>query len=128
MVGGGLQVGDLRLAGAGFAGVDVGLGGAAVVDLDVGLAVGDALRVAAAGTRRRGWRGLVDGSTVPGSCPHQMSALVEGRIVELRNEHPGWLAAGGVLATKLTRSSASAGRPDREGLPEIRADRCPVAA
>jgi hypothetical protein len=35
----------------------VGLGGAAVVDLDVGLAVGDALHVAAAGTRRRGWRG-----------------------------------------------------------------------
>ncbi len=38
----------------------------------------------------RGLAGLVDGSTVPGSCPHQMSPEVEARIVELRVEHPGW--------------------------------------
>jgi transposase InsO family protein len=38
----------------------------------------------------RGLAGLVDGSTVPGSCPHQMLAVVEARIVELRREHPGW--------------------------------------
>src|SRR5204863_2196287 len=34
--------------------------------------------------------GLVDGSTVPGSCPHQMPVVVEARIVELRRENPGW--------------------------------------
>ena len=38
----------------------------------------------------RGWPGLVDGSTVPGSCPHQMAPEVEARIVEMRMEHPGW--------------------------------------
>jgi transposase len=38
----------------------------------------------------QGLAGLVDGSTVPGSCPHQMPPAVEARIVELRREHPGW--------------------------------------
>jgi transposase InsO family protein len=38
----------------------------------------------------RGLAGLVDGSRVPGSCPHQMPPAVEARIVELRREHPGW--------------------------------------
>ncbi|MGH7752775.1 MAG: helix-turn-helix domain-containing protein, partial [Gemmatimonadales bacterium] len=38
----------------------------------------------------RGLAGLVDGSTVPCSCPHQMPPAVEARIVELRREHPGW--------------------------------------
>lgn len=38
----------------------------------------------------RGLAGLVDGSTVPGSCPHQMAPTVEARIVEMRVEHPGW--------------------------------------
>lgn len=34
--------------------------------------------------------GLMDRSTKPLSCPHQMSPVVEARIVELRREHPGW--------------------------------------
>jgi transposase len=38
----------------------------------------------------QGLAGLVDGSTVPGSCPHQMPPAVEARIVELRREYPGW--------------------------------------
>jgi transposase InsO family protein len=38
----------------------------------------------------QGLAGLVDGSTAPGSCPHQMPPAVEARIVELRREHPGW--------------------------------------
>jgi transposase InsO family protein len=38
----------------------------------------------------RGLAGLVDGSTVPGSCPHQMPPTIEARIVEMRVEHPGW--------------------------------------
>jgi transposase InsO family protein len=37
-----------------------------------------------------GLAGLVDQSTAPGSCPHQMSPQVEARIVEMRLEHPGW--------------------------------------
>ena len=38
----------------------------------------------------RGLAGLVDRSTAPGSCPHQMAPQVEARIVEMRDEHPGW--------------------------------------
>ena len=38
----------------------------------------------------QGLAGLVDGSARPLSCPHQMSAVVEARIVELRRAHPGW--------------------------------------
>jgi transposase-like protein len=34
--------------------------------------------------------GLMDRSSKPQSCPHQMSPEVEARIVELRTEHPGW--------------------------------------
>jgi len=36
----------------------------------------------------RGLAGLVDQSSVPGSCPHQMSPVVEALIVELRQERP----------------------------------------
>ena len=37
-----------------------------------------------------GLAGLVDGSSKPASCPHQMAPEVEARILELRREHPGW--------------------------------------
>ncbi len=37
-----------------------------------------------------GLRGLVDESSVPLSCPHQMSPEVEVLIVELRRSNPGW--------------------------------------
>ena len=37
-----------------------------------------------------GLGGLADRSSKPDSCPHQMSAVVEARIVGLRREHPGW--------------------------------------
>jgi transposase InsO family protein len=37
-----------------------------------------------------GLAGLADRSPRPGSCPHQMPAAVEARIVGLRREHPGW--------------------------------------
>jgi len=49
-------------------------------------AVHEWLRKYAAG----GLAGLVDHSSRPQSCPHQMSPMVEARIVELRREHPGW--------------------------------------
>jgi transposase InsO family protein len=37
-----------------------------------------------------GLAGLVDGSSKPHSCPHQMAPEVEARIVELRREQPAW--------------------------------------
>jgi transposase InsO family protein len=37
-----------------------------------------------------GLAGLADRSSRPGSCPHQMSPVVEARIVGMRREHPGW--------------------------------------
>ena len=37
-----------------------------------------------------GLAGLVDRSPTPDSCPHQMPAVVEARIVELRRANPGW--------------------------------------
>ena len=65
--------------------------GAAVTDVAVRYGVvrqtvHDWLRKYAAG----GLRGLVDQSSRPLSCPHQMAAGVEARVVELRREHPGW--------------------------------------
>lgn len=39
---------------------------------------------------RSGLAGLVDRSSKPVSCPHQMAAEVEARVVALRREHPGW--------------------------------------
>lgn len=38
----------------------------------------------------KGLAGLVDQSSKPLSCPHQMSLEVEALIVSLRREHPGW--------------------------------------
>jgi transposase InsO family protein len=37
-----------------------------------------------------GVQGLVDGSPKPLSCPHQMPARVEVRVVEMRWAHPDW--------------------------------------
>jgi hypothetical protein len=37
-----------------------------------------------------GLGGLADRSPRPASCPHQMPALTEARIVGMRREHPGW--------------------------------------
>jgi len=37
-----------------------------------------------------GMAGLADRSSKPQSCPHQMAAVIEARIVELRRAHPGW--------------------------------------
>ena len=38
----------------------------------------------------QGLVGLMDRSCKPLSCPHQMSPVIEARIIELRDEHPGW--------------------------------------
>ena len=37
-----------------------------------------------------GLAGLVDRSSRPEACPHQMSAVVEARVVRLRRAHPAW--------------------------------------
>jgi transposase InsO family protein len=37
-----------------------------------------------------GMAGLADKSSRPMSCPHQMPAVVEARVVELRRAHPRW--------------------------------------
>jgi transposase len=37
-----------------------------------------------------GLAGLADRSSRPQTCPHQMAAEVEVRIVELRRAHPSW--------------------------------------
>jgi len=37
-----------------------------------------------------GLGGLADRSPRPQTCPHQMSAAVEARIVGMRRDHPGW--------------------------------------
>jgi transposase-like protein len=39
---------------------------------------------------RGGLGGLADRSSRPASCPHQMPAVVEARIVRMRRDHPGW--------------------------------------
>ncbi len=37
-----------------------------------------------------GVAGLVDKNSKPERCPHQMTPVVEARIVEMRRTHPGW--------------------------------------
>ena len=37
-----------------------------------------------------GVAGLVDKTSKPESCPHQMTPVTEARIVEMRRAHPGW--------------------------------------
>jgi transposase InsO family protein len=37
-----------------------------------------------------GLAGLVDGSSKPLSCPHQMDPVIEAGVLELRDAHPGW--------------------------------------
>jgi transposase InsO family protein len=53
----------------------------------------------------QGMAGLVDRSTLPEHCPHQMVPVAEARVLELRRSHPSWgprtirsrLVAEGVL-------------------------------
>ena len=45
-----------------------------------------------------GLGGLADRSSRPASCPHQMPAVVEARIVAMRRAHPGWGPATDPLA------------------------------
>ena len=69
--------------------------------LDEGVTVTDvARRYGVAGQTVHGWlrryvdqgglAGLVDRSSRPGSCPHQMSAVAGAQVIRLRREHPSW--------------------------------------
>jgi transposase len=40
--------------------------------------------------RYAAYQGLGDRSSRPHGCPHQMSPVVEARIVEIRRSHPAW--------------------------------------
>ena len=67
------------------------LGGATVTD--VARRYGVARQTVHGWLRRyasQGLAGLVDRSSKPASCPHQIPAEVEARIVEMRRAHPGW--------------------------------------
>ncbi|GAB3259725.1 hypothetical protein GCM10027448_31510 [Nocardioides dilutus] len=57
-----------------------------------------------------GLAGLERRSSRPVSCPHQMSGVVEARILEMRRAHPGWESrppAGRSTCGSLTRSCSS---------------------
>ena len=56
-----------------------------------------------------GLSGLADHSSKPLSCPHQMSAELEARIVEMRRAHPGWGAAHDLVLAGSWRCVAAAG-------------------
>ena len=67
------------------------LGGATVVD--VARRYGVARQTMHTWLRRYasdGLAGLVDRSSRPDTCPHQISAVIEAQIVEMRKTHPGW--------------------------------------
>lgn len=52
-----------------------------------------------------GLAGLTDASSRPATCPHQLPAHVEERIVTLRAQHPGW--GPRTIAHRLAREGAS---------------------
>jgi transposase InsO family protein len=60
-----------------------------------------------------GMAGLADRSSRPGSCPHQMSATLEARIVELRRRHPEW--GPRTILNRLARADTTP-LPSRSGI------------
>jgi transposase InsO family protein len=60
-----------------------------------------------------GLAGLADRSRRPGGCPHQMSAVIEARVVELRRLHPNW--GSRTILSRLVRTGASP-LPSRSGI------------
>ncbi len=67
------------------------LGGATVVDVARRFGVArQTVHVWLARYAADGLAGLVDRSSRPDSCPYQMPAEIEARIVEMRRAHPRW--------------------------------------
>ena len=52
-----------------------------------------------------GMAGLADRSSRPGSCPHQMPATLEARVVEMRRQHPSW--GPRTILNRLNRADAT---------------------
>jgi transposase InsO family protein len=52
-----------------------------------------------------GVSGLVDKTSKPESCPHQMTPVIEARIVEMRRAHPGWGPRS--IRTRLSREGVT---------------------
>jgi transposase InsO family protein len=52
-----------------------------------------------------GAAGLVDKTSKPETCPHQMTPVVEARIVEMRRAHPGWGPRS--IRTRLSREGVT---------------------
>src|SRR4051812_50216170 len=64
-----------------------------------------------------GLEGLVDRSHRPASCPHQMSADVEARLLELRRLRPSWGAAR--LGFETVKTSGSPGAAESAVFPGV---------
>jgi transposase InsO family protein len=60
-----------------------------------------------------GLAGLADHSSKPASCPHQMTAEIEARIITLRSEHPDW---GPLTLQHELREEARAPLPSRSAV------------
>jgi transposase len=89
--GGRLMLVELRLVEQRYQAVLEVLEGAAVVDVALRFGVArQTVHVWLGRYAAGGLAGLADKSSRPLSCPHQMSPVVEARIVEMRGEHPGW--------------------------------------
>ena len=74
-----------------------------------------------------GLGGLADRSSRPVSCPHQMPAPVEARIVGMRRDHPGWgpsrIRAGAGAGGRGAAAGAVGGVPETRAMYSITADR-----
>ena len=60
-----------------------------------------------------GLSGLADRSSRPSSCPHQMPAAIEARVVEMRRQHAGW--GPRTILSRLARAGVSP-LPSRSGI------------
>src|SRR5581483_9807920 len=82
---------ELRLVEQRYQAVLEVLEGAAVVDVARRFGVArQTVHVWLGRYANHGLAGLADKSSRPLSCPHQMAAEVEVRVVAMRAEHPGW--------------------------------------
>jgi hypothetical protein len=61
-----------------------------------------------------GLGGLADRSPKRDTCPHQMSAVVEARVVSARWEHPGWDHRGSAGSWSARRLRQPQGRARRK--------------
>ena len=58
--------------------------------------------------------GLVDKSSSPDTCPHQIPPQIEARILEMRRLHPDW--GPRTILNRLIRENASRSRTVRQSI------------